>query len=62
MKAYEKETLATLNDKIVIPALLSNDLIIWYHENLRHPGVSRTYKTINSNFYQLNLENTLVCV
>ena len=56
MKAYDKETLATLNGKIVIPTLVLNDIIIWYHENLQHPVVSRTYKTINSHFYYLSLE------
>ena len=63
MKAYEKETTVTLNDKMVIPTLLLNDVIIWYHENLQYPGVSRAYITINSYFYHLNLEKHIgICI
>ena len=56
METFEKETIATLNGKVVIPTLLLNDMIAWYHENLQHPGITRTYKTISSHFYYTNLE------
>ena len=56
METFEKETIATLNSKVVIPTLLLNDMIAWYHENLQHPGITRTYKTISSHFYYTNLE------
>ena len=47
METFEKEAMATLNGKVVIPTLLLNDMIAWYHENLQHPGITRTYKTIS---------------
>ena len=32
METFEKETLAMLNSKIVIPTVLVNDIIVWCHE------------------------------
>ena len=36
--------------KMYIPKLLRSDILHWYHVNLRHPGIDRTYATIKQNF------------
>ena len=56
METFHTETLATLNSKITISTLLVNDIIVWYHKNLQHPGVIRTYKTSSSHFCYTILE------
>ena len=43
------------NDKIVIPTSLVPHIISWYHNNLLHPGIQRTCKTIQSHFHIKNL-------
>ena len=40
----------TYNGKIWVPPNLQPRIIEWYHENLRHPGVTRTINSINQNF------------
>ncbi len=34
--------LATYKDKIVIPKALQNNVVNWYHDQLCHPGMTRT--------------------
>lgn len=37
-------------NKVVLPTSLINSVISWYHDNLNHPGINRTYETINMHF------------
>jgi Integrase zinc binding domain len=43
------------NNKIVVPTSLQKRLIQWYHNNLLHPGIRRTIKTIQQNFWWQNM-------
>ena len=39
------------DDKVVLPMNIVSDVIEWYHGNLNHPGIDRTYHTIAAHFY-----------
>ena len=43
------------HDKIALPITLVNKVIAWYHSNMSHPGVKRTYESIVLHFYTYNL-------
>jgi len=36
-----------VNNKVVVPSSL---VVSWYHDNLNHPGIQRTFETINMHF------------
>jgi len=36
--------------KVVLPYPLIEQVITWYHNNLNHPGINRTFETINMHF------------
>jgi len=38
------------NNKVVLPQSLVASVITWYHNNLNHPGINRTFETINMHF------------
>ena len=40
----------TFNGVIWVPKDIAEGIISWYHENLGHPGVTRTVRTISQNF------------
>ena len=42
--------------RIVLPNSLVSKVIHWYHINLCHPGVTRTYQTIALHFTALKLQ------
>ena len=46
-------------NKVVIPSSLVLPIITWYHNNLNHPGINRTYETINMHFTCKGLKNTV---
>jgi len=48
-------TLIVKDDKIVIPKTLQQRVIQWYHDQLCHPGVTRTENTIRQHFTWKNL-------
>ena len=35
---------------LVIPESLVESIVIWYHDNLNHHGINRTFETINMHF------------
>ena len=45
------------NGKIVIPKILQNYVLNWYHTYLLHPGSTRTEETIKQHFYWQNLQS-----
>ena len=45
------------NSKIVIPKVLQNYVLNWYHTYLLHPGSTRTEETIKQHFYWPNLRS-----
>ena len=47
------------NDKIVIPKMLQERIVQWYHTTLCHPGETRTEQTIRQNFTWTNLRETV---
>jgi hypothetical protein len=47
------------NDKIVIPKMLQEQIVQWYHTTLCHPSETRTEQTIRQNFTWTNLRNTV---
>jgi len=49
--------LSFINNKVVLPSSLITPIITWYHTNLNHPGVNRTYETINQHFTCKGLKN-----
>ena len=38
------------NNKVVLPPSILQPVVSWYHDNLNHPGICRTFETININF------------
>ena len=46
----KERTLVTQNDKIYLPRSLQKRTIEWYHNQLCHPGVTRTEATIRQHF------------
>ena len=38
------------DNRIIIPISLVQPIITWYHNNLNHPGIARTFETINMHF------------
>jgi hypothetical protein len=48
--------LAIFKDKIVIPKALQNNVVSWYHDQLCHPGMTRTELSITQHFYWKNLQ------
>jgi transposase InsO family protein len=47
------------NDRIVVPKVLQNRVVEWYHVNLCHPGLTRTEATIRQHFTWPNLRGTV---
>ena len=47
--------LAIFKDKIVIPKALQKHVVNWYHDQLCHPGMTRTELSITQHFYWKNL-------
>ena len=45
--------------RIVIPSTLLEQLIIWYHIILSHPGTTRLFQTIHTNFYHPKLYKSI---
>lgn len=54
-RRFLRQNIIHYKDKIVIPDTLQKRIITWYHESLRHPGISRTTKTIQQHFHWKNL-------
>ena len=46
-----KVNIITKENRYYIPDALSNAVIQWYHEMLRHPGSTRLHKTLNLKYY-----------
>jgi hypothetical protein len=44
----ESTAVLTLNGKILIPIVIRNPVIDWYHQYLCHPGATRTEATIRN--------------
>ena len=51
--------LITKQDKIVIPSTLQKRLVEWYHNQLCHPGETRTELTISQHFTWKNMRKTV---
>ena len=45
--------------KIIIPKVLQNRIVQWYHTYLSHPGINRTEQTIRQHFTWTNLRQTV---
>ena len=37
-------------NKVILPSSLVRSVVSWYHDNLNHPRIQRTYKTVNMHF------------
>lgn len=46
-------------ERIVIPTVLQQHIIDWYHTVLLHPGTTRTYQAISDKFYWPKMENQI---
>ncbi len=51
MGGRKEHFLICKNDKICLPAALQERTVHWYHNQLVHPGVTRTKETIRQHFY-----------
>ena len=49
-----------LKDKIFIPKALRKNVLKWYHEMLRHPGIDRTERTIRQHLVWPGLHDDVV--
>ena len=50
------------NKKIVVPKVLQERIVQWYHTYLSHPGINRTEMTIRQHFNWKNLDKTVLDV
>lgn len=50
-------SLVFYKDKVAIPTTLVHPIIQWYHDNLNHPGITRTFETINMHFTYKGLKD-----
>ena len=57
--AGKTRTLITNNNKICVPDLLQEPLVNWYHEQLCHPGMTRTELTVRQHFTWDGLTTTV---
>ena len=39
------------NDKIVVPTIIQNYVVNWYHTHLLHPGMDNIKATISQHYY-----------
>lgn len=46
-------------NRIVIPPALQHHVTNWYHEQLKHPGMNRTYLTIRQHFTWMNMKRCI---
>ena len=52
----------TKENKIVVPLSLRKQIIQFYHEELCHPGFTRTLQTISNNFWWPSLRADVECL
>lgn len=52
--------LLTYHKRVVIPKLLCDVMVEWYHTNLVHPGAKHQYHTMKPGFYWSGMERTIV--
>ena len=45
------------NGKIVVPEVLQNRIVQWYHDYLGHPGINRTEETIGQHLWWPKMRN-----
>ena len=57
--AGKVRTLITKDNKICVPGPLQQPIITWYHEQLCHPGVTRTELTGRQHFIWDGLTTTV---
>ena len=57
--AGRTRTLITKNNKIAVPGALQEPLVQWYHEQLCHPGQTRTELTVRQHFIWDGLSTTV---
>jgi hypothetical protein len=48
---FSKTSVHTIDGKIIVPANLQKRIIEWYHNSLRHLGITRTINSISQTFY-----------
>ena len=48
------------NDKIVVPTILQNYVVNWYHIYLLHMGTEHTYATISQHYYWPKLRDNIL--
>eukprot|EP00957_Ditylum_brightwellii_P081530 6202543-Ditylum_brightwellii.AAC.1 len=59
---FDQTPLLTYNGRIYLPHPLSSSVAEWYHLNLNHPGITRTYKTIAQIYFAFDLLNIVSCL
>jgi hypothetical protein len=47
------------HERIVIPAILQRRIVTWYHEQLCHPGETRTENTLKQHYYWQNMRRDI---
>ena len=52
-----KRNLITEHDRMCVPSSLQTRLVHWHHEQLCHPGETRTLETISQHFCWSNMRN-----
>ena len=57
--AGRTRTLITKDNKIAIPLALQEPIVHWYHEQLCHPGQTRTELTVRQHFIWDRLSTTV---
>ncbi len=55
-KSYE---LIVKNEKIVIPTQLQTRVVNWYHQQLMHPGETRTEASLRQHYHWANMRQTV---
>ncbi|MGH3055234.1 MAG: RNase H-like domain-containing protein, partial [Gaiellaceae bacterium] len=58
-QTFGQYTIAHRKSKIIIPTKLLTPIIEWYHNNLCHPGMTRTLSTLTQHFWAPDLRTTI---
>ena len=63
-KKYERICISNIDivvlkdtTRVVVPPVLQYELLDWYHCNLLHPGITRTFETIKKHFFWSSLRH-----
>jgi Integrase zinc binding domain len=58
-RTIEGVTLLTIDNRIIIPKVLQQSIVSWYHLYLKHPGQNRMENTLKSIYWWNNMQEDI---